>query len=444
MKKLNLISQYSDFHHEGIGLLLFILGFHYIWMWALCVLYIYRFKRYMKLIFFGIPAMMIFTRYAFFVSIDTDDYVNQTVHVVRIEKHQYQSSYTLDVGRYHVLMKSQHDIYEIGDILYIKGEIFPYPKQTVPHGFNSYQYYLSKHVRGYIIPDEVAKVDHRFHILHLRYNMYQKLDGYQSSELLKSFLFGEETFDVEIKKLFSDVGIIYLLQASGLHIFMLISLIKKMMFYLDLKTSHQQMMSFMVYLIFFYLHAFDIGVTRLFIMFILMRVHDHFELRLTKLDLLQFTFFSMLMINIALIYHVGFLITYLILTTIYLLEPLLKDKGVIEKRYIISASIFLVLLPFQGKVSFLTLLCLPIITFIVTGPLFISSMLGLIYPNVDRLNLQLFSYFTKFTQEIDENNLVLFLPALSIFLFMIYYLLLIYFFSLTKFTQYTKRLIMIF
>lgn len=439
LKKLNRILHYSDFHIEGIGLLLFVLGLHHFWIWALLGLYLYYTRKIIKISFFGVIALIIFTRFSFFISNEKEDSINQVVKVISIKKGNYQSTYTLDVGTYHVNLNSQHDQFEVGDLLYIRGPLFSYRKETIPHGFNAYDYYLSKNVKGFIRPGEVFKVDREFHMLSFRYELIQKLDNYESSKWMKSFIFGEDELEMETKDLFSNLGMIHLLQASGMHIFMLITIIRKIMFYLDIKKTYQYIVMFLVYVLFFYLHAFDIGITRLFIMFILLRINDYYEFRFSKLDLLQFTCMIMVIFNISLIYNVGFLMIYLILTTLYLLDPIISDKGLVEKRYIYSLSVMIIILPFQGKISMLTILLLPAITFILTGPLFISLLLGMIYPKIDRLNLSMFDIFQSFINQIDRKNVLIFLPSLPTYLIIIYFLCVFYVFSSSDFLSYVKR-----
>ncbi|MDX9691190.1 MAG: DNA internalization-related competence protein ComEC/Rec2 [Acholeplasmataceae bacterium] len=385
--------------------------------------------------------LIIFVRFAFFVNTRKIDYIHQTGVVIDIKDGLYNSTNTIDFGSIHLNIKSDHKRFMVGDELFIKGKVNDYRGQTIPNGFNAHLYYLSHHVHGFIDLENVEKVDHGFHLKSLRYKLLEDIDDMESAMWIKSFMFGERLGDQDVKSTISNLGMMHLFQVSGLHIYMLVIGIKKVLFYLDIKDKHQKILILLIYIVFFYLHGFDVGSTRLLIMYVLILINDHYELRLSRLDLVQFAFIIMLLWNIHWIYNTGFLILYLILNFIYLLYPMMSDKDSLSKKYILSSMIFLVILPFYNIVSVMTIILLPLMTFLITGPFFYLILLSLCIPELDPITYDVFSTLSDFLKHIESNNITIFLPSLSQFLILLYFVSLIFLFQSRHKIMFMKRLL---
>ncbi len=425
MKKLSHIFQSSDFHIEGFGLLLFVLGFHYVWIWPLLCVYLWKLRKTIKLSFFLIICVLITFRFAFFQQKKIDDMIHQIGIVTRIEDSVYQDIYTVKFDYYLLNIYDKKDSYKIGDQLLIRGNVQRYRSRTVPHGFDRYHYYLSQNIHGYIINPEVQKQDRTFSILSYRYALLSDFDHYQSYPWIQSLIFGQRIQKDEIS-IFKHLNIQFLLQASGLHIFILVNIIKKICLYLDVSYHYQVMICGLIYILFFYLQQFDMGSMRLLCMFCLVHLNDVFKWRLTKLDLIQVVFIIMLICNIHWLYHVGFLILYIILNVIALITPMIKPYDSLMKRMIISFTITLFVCPFTSSISLFTVILLPLFTFLLTGPLFMMVVLTLFFNFLDPITASLFALFSKALLQIDRHNIYIPIPSLSNYLIFIYIILLIY------------------
>jgi beta-lactamase superfamily II metal-dependent hydrolase len=175
-------------------------------------------------------------------------------------------------------------------------------------------------------------------------------------------------------------------------------------------------------------------------MYLLLILNDKFEMRLTKLDLIQIVFFVLLFINIKWIYHLGFLITYIILNVIELLSTHVSSYDSLKKRYIISLSISFVILPFNQQISILGLVFFPILLFIISYVILSLTIIVLFLPEFDAILEMFYEWFVFFVSKINDKNLLFYLPSLNPVLIVIYFLILFYLFQSQTIKHLFKRL----
>ena len=359
------------------------------------------------------------------------DYIHEVGIVTNITENTYDTTYTVKFKDLLLNISGKDNQYHIGEKLFVKGKISTYRKQTVPHGFDQYQYYQSNNIFGYLKNPEIVSVGQHQHILTYRYQWLNAYREYQSFLWIKSFIFGEK-LPIHERTIFRNLGIIHLVQTSGLHLYMLVSIFKKMWFYLDIPHHIQIFFTGSLYLFFFYVQQFDMGSMRLLFMFVFIHLNDYFKWRFTRLDLIQFVFIIMLMINIHWAYHLGFLMLYLILNLFALISPMIQHHDILTQRYMTSFSVSLLLLPFHQKISFFTWLLLPLITFLITGPLFCLVVLTLIFKDIDLFTSKMFSILVNVLHQLENRNFYIELPALPSLMIVIYVFTLMYMFRSTK------------
>ena len=369
---------------------------------------------------------------------DVPSYINDSGIVTRIDEKTFGSTYTLSFGKHHFHLNAKKGSYVVGDYVYVEAIVKPYRKQTIPHGFNASQYFLSNNVRGYLHIEDIKKIGYKPHLMTFRYHLLNETNQFKSSPWIQSFLFGQSINDTEVKGIFSNMGLIHLLQASGMHIYMLMLLVRKLLFYVDVKSHYQDLFACMIYLIFAYLHQFDLSLLRFFLMYILVLVNKRAKLRFSQLDLVQFVFLALLIYRIEWLFSVGFLILYLIMNFITLYKPVITRYEQFHQRYIISLIVFLILLPFYKTISLLTILLLPLLTMLITGPLFMMVIFSIGFPKLDEMTSVTFSYLTESLAFLQQKNIVLYMPALSSFFIVFYFLILIFLLRSTTFLSQVK------
>jgi len=439
LKKSSPILLWDDYYIEGYALFLAILGCFHPWVLGLLVVYIYWQRKAIKIPIFLIAICILFIRFYLYEKIETPETIEGNASIVDIKSYEYSDMITI---RYHN-MKFQAfvnpDQYTLGDEVYVKGTIDLYRKQTIPYGFNQKSYYLSQNIRGYLDVDDIHLIAHHTSFYQLRENLNIFISRFESSSYIKALILGEKSFSDEQNDMFKDLGILYLFTISGLHIYAFIALIKKVFFYLSLSENKQTLFILFIYIIFLYLNAFSMSILRIFIVFILGKLFKYLKIELSHLDLIHIAFFLMLVTHIYWLYHIGFLMIFMILNFLYLMRFRYQEYTGYVKKMMISGIIMYVTLPFQLSIPILLIILLPGIIFILSTPFFVLSIMILFIPELDHLFFQLIQLFELIMRNLEYKNIVINLPALPFMGAIIYYIFLIILFRSTSFVSFIKR-----
>ncbi|MBU1142165.1 MAG: ComEC/Rec2 family competence protein [Firmicutes bacterium] len=373
--------------------------------------------------------------------IDVPDRIQGEARVIEINENLYSDTLTIKYKYMKFNMQAKKDTFFLGDIIYIDADVKNYRKDTIPFGFNSKTYYMSQGIHGYLDIHEVSFVKSSFSLYTFRDHLINLVSTLDSGVFMKALLFGEKEFSIEQSTLYKDLGIMYLLTVSGMHVYMLFLLLDKILFYLSVNEKTRHTVKIVTYIILLYLNLFSIGVLRLFIIYILEIPNKKYQWMFSKLDLMTFTFIIMLVTNIYLIYHLGFLITYLILNFLYLMEFRYRGYDGYLKRFIITSIIFIVVLPFNRLFSPLMILISPLIIGLVTGPLYLGSIATLFIPELDRVMIKVIHSFEYLMTFLNQKNISIHLPALTTFQLFIYFLIVILLFRSNKVIEFFSRII---
>ncbi len=282
--------------------------------------------------------------------------INDLVKVVEIEQNAYGQR--LEV-RYHLHKYYLYDYnsqYELGDMLWVRGTVIQFEGKRIPFGFNAHDYYIGKGIYGRIEIDEIKYMDHHDSIFSIR----EKLLTKSSNPYVRRLIFAEP-IDQDIKTSFESLDILFLLNLSGIHVFALMVIIKKMMFYMDLNEKTQQVSVCLLYAILLYLSKFDLSILRLSVLYIIILIEKHFDIKNLSLNRHFEVFFVMLLLNYSLIYDLSFLMMFMIVITLDLTKVMHQKYHPMIRRYLISLTVVLVMIPFQDKISVINILFMPIL-----------------------------------------------------------------------------------
>lgn len=280
-----------------------------------------------------------------------DDYQKLTIRYHFIKYHVYNEGVS----------------YEIGDVIYIQGDVIRYMHQSIPFGFDFYEYYLSNQIFGKIKIDEMHLIKHRLGF----YSLREKIKNQVSHTMVLSMIFNEKSSDDEIQNQFKSLDLFFLVQVSGIHLFIFVSMIKKILFYLDVSKQHTNLFIILFYLIVLYLSMFDLSVVRISLAFLILQMDKTHELSMLSIDRLSLVFVIMICMNPHLYYSYSLLMMMLILYSIELIGPLFNQERSLIRRYLMSLLIMVVLLPFTNHISLL---------YILIAPLFMVFMSVIVYP----------------------------------------------------------------
>lgn len=386
----------------------------------LFAVYMYWQRKTMRWQLFIICIVLISGRYVLFQLNQNVKVIHDTVQIVDID--YYESSERLTIRyhnhRYHLYVYS--DDYALGDWINVQGNIQPYETVTIPGGFNAKSYYLSHHVLGKVIVNELSFEHAGFNLLQLRAWLMDHVSTSHQS-FVKSFIFGKDQLDDTTSDMFKQANLLFLMQTTGLHAYALVILFRKMMFYFNTDEHVQDGVTIGIYSVLCYLNGFTIGVVRLCLTQIFRVINKHYQLRLTPLDRLFIVCFMMILLNFSWVYSVGLFMTFMILLVIEIARDRYQSYHGYLKRLVISLLITLACLPFTGFFNPLIICCLPMIIFYVTGIIYPLTFMACFTTRIDHVLGYLFEGLKWSVEMLNHAGLTLYMPAFNTWQICLYY-----------------------
>lgn len=439
MKRLNPILHFERLDLLGMALALWTISLRIYNVIPVLILFLWVMRKHLCWMLFLLTSCVIFLFYMTSSNQTVpDDIKGEAVITDVVEKDTYDK----------LILKYKHmrfivyvgvDQYDVGDHVFVEGKVNVFEKQTVPKGFDSYHYYLSQNIDGKLSLIDMEILHQSFHFYTLREKVKDVIDEKELSHYVKLMLLGI-SLDDEKEKPYEELGISHLLSVSGLHLFVLIVIIKKIFFYINLETHLQDYAILVIYLIMAYLHQFDLGVLRLFIFAVLSFLNQRFEWRRTHLELLHITFFILLITNIQVIYFTSLLIVYIILLFLNLLEPLYREHHGFLRRMMMGSIVFVVLIPFQATVNLYTLLILPLFSIYLVAFWMTFSLIVLLLPFLNPVFIDLTTLIERLLSYLSQQQLTLIYGKSSVYLILLFFICFILFF-LAK--SYKKKILIV-
>ena len=242
-----------------------------------------------------------------------------------------------------------------------------------------------------------------------------------SKEYINTFVLGDKSYiNEEDYDNYKDLGIIHLLSLSGMHISLIISLLKR--------TKLNKYIIILILLFYLFIIGFQVSVLRSFVMFILSIFNKKYNL--DKLSLLKISSIILLIIEPLYLYNIGFIYTYVITYGIYYYSDYLKYKNYLIKSIILAFITFIFSLPIVINTNFsinllsviTNILFIPIVSFII----FPLSILTFIFPFLDNILYFITSIFNNIVSYCNNINFLNFsFSKLPLFLIIIYYIIIL-------------------
>jgi len=443
LKKLNHILQWDNYFIEGFAIFFLLLGLFHFWLLVVAFLYLYWQRKVLKIPFLLIVMAIISFRYFIVETLEIPDHIDGVGQITEIKSYDYSDLVTIRIDGVLYQTFLSKDAFDYGDELYITADVMPFRKETIPFGFDQKQYMLSLNMRGSLEVTSISFIRSHTGFYTLREKLKDSIGLLESKNYVRALILGEKSFDEPERDLFQTLGILYLFTVSGIHIYGFLWMIKKVFFFLSLEENVQKILIFLLLLVFSYLNAFSMSVVRIVIIFILTEMNTRLKTDLSKLDIIHLAFMVMLIIHIQWIYHLGFLMLFLILNFIELMKDQLGSHDGYLGRLKMTGLIVLVTLPFQNQISILMILLMPLMIFILAVPMFLFSIFVLFVPELDQLFVLLIDFFEKMSFVFNDKNIIWYLPALTFEAIILYFILLIYSLKARHFYFLIKRMSLI-
>jgi competence protein ComEC len=289
---------------------------------------------------------------------------------------QYSGSHTFFIGE-------QYDVV-LTQILNKNGDI--------PYTFDIKEFDQSTNIKGRYKIVEMSFIKRRFHINQISY----RIDRYMKNQLPSSYgyvktmvLADNDDLDEDILHAIRDTGISHLFAVSGLHIGMLVLLLKNGLKKI-IKSEIVRDSILAIFLVFYMvITSFSPSVMRASLMVMFLFVSHYAKLHLDTLDIVSLVFIVLLLIHPYFYLQLGFQLSFLMTFFIVLARPLLSSEDKIQSVFALSMLAFFASLPFtlsmNQSINLLTIFWNVIYLFFVMFILLPMSYLTFCFPFLDSL-----------------------------------------------------------
>ncbi len=292
---------------------------------------------------------------------------------------------------------------KLGDKIRVNGVLKKPNNNTIPNQFNYKKYLYYNRIYYLVEAEEINIIEYNTNVLYyVKEKIINRIDKvYKSQGYLKIFLLGDSNdIDDEVMKSFRNNGISHLFSISGMHI----SLFASVLLFGLKRISYNNYYNYGMVIIFLLFYTILVGATpsvvRSLVMYVLFSINKVGNLKISKIDLMLWVLFIMLIIDKYYLYNMSFQFSYLISFSLIIFNYKLKYiKKKIVKNLYISLISFLVSFPICiynfYQVNFISILLNLIMVPLVSLVIFPLSLISFIIPWV--------SYILNFFIMIFEN-----------------------------------------
>lgn len=322
---------------------------------------------------------------------------------------------------------------DIGIKVKITGTLTKPEKNTIFNAFNYQKYLLSQKI-NYIVKASKITITNKNKPLQykIKSNIENHIKKYKSYNYLNAFILGNnKEIDENTMKSYQDNGINHLFAISGMHITILSTII---LFILN-KISKNKKINFIVIFLFLmfytFLTNFTPSVVRATSMFIIINIKKQLNLKIKTMYILILICALYLLYNPYMIYHIGFLFSFIITFFLILFQELInKSKTYITKTFTISFIAFLASIPILINNFFSINIMSPIINMafvpLISLIIYPLSLITLIIKPLDNVLFILLELTEKLSFILNSININITLKHINNITTLIYYLIIIY------------------
>lgn len=340
------------------------------------------------------------------------------------------------IGKYYVdnneKVKEFKDNYSFGDKIYIEGEISVPNNNTIPNNFNYKDYLYHKYIYYIIKIDKIKIISKNDNIfLLIKNSIYKRIDTIKYNDYLYAFILGKSYYiDSEVLNNYKINGITHLFALSGLHVSMFSSIILFILKKIKLNEKLSYFITSLFLIFFAFIASFTPSIVRSVLFFILSSINNVYYLYIKPKYLLYIVFSILIFINPFYIYDTGFILSFCISFFILLFNEKNKINNNLLSILVISILSTLSSLPIIINMSYEinilgfinNLFFIPYVTYIVFP-------LSIIVVFISKLSfiLNFLIIIMEYISKVSSNilNVKLIFPKMSLFLIIIYYVLLI-------------------
>lgn len=295
---------------------------------------------------------------------------------------------------------------------------------TIPNTFNYEKYlynnhiYLSMKIQKITIKD--AKINFLFKI---KNSFIKRIDN--KSPYLNAFILGDKTnINDEEKNIIKENGVSHLFALSGMHLSLVYMFLKKIL----KKVKIKNIIIYTILFLYLAITGFSISFLRAIIFTLLLDLNKYFKLNISKFKILFLTAFLILLLDPFDLYNVGFLYTFIITFSVFLISNK-KYKNKLGEIFFVSLTTFLFSLPItiylNYEINILSILANVVLVPFVSTVVFPVALISFfITPLIPLFNI-LINILDKLNVILYSSKIMLIFGSINILEIIIYYLFLI-------------------
>ena len=332
---------------------------------------------------------------------NVENNIELTGTILDINIKKTYSSLTVQSKKNKYIVYTNNNNFILGQKVYIKGIKKNPDKNRNFHLFNYQNYLKSKNIDYIILSKEIyirnekPNIVFRIKNLFLEYTKRLKNEKYY---LL--FIYGKNELEENIYENYKSIGIIHLFAISGMHVNLIILILNKIFN----KNKNIIVLFLIFYLLFVNPSPSIYRASLTEILYIILKK------KVNKTNILVFLFFSNLLFNPYIIYHLGFQLSYLISITLNIFK--VKDNNYIKNMFKTTYKSFLVSMPIiinqTFSLNFLTILYnlffIPFVSYI----FFPSILICFFIPKLEFILTYQITFIEKFSSTIANINYLTF------------------------------------
>ena len=290
------------------------------------------------------------------------------------------------IGTYYFKTKKEQKYFEnnynLGDKIFIFGELNLPKENTTKYLFNYKKYLSTKNIYHILKINTYKKISNNKNIF---YFIKQKiLNHFNNNPYLNILLIGEKSYvKKEISKSYQNNGLSHLFAVSGMHVSLIVGIISKLL--TKLNDNKKTLVISLFLLLYLQIVGFQASVIRGVIFYIIIQINKVFNLNIKLINLFILTLSITLLINPKFIYDLGFQYSFSISFVLIYLSDILNGKYSLLKVSLIS---FLVSIPISlynfHELNFLSIILnlffVPLIVKIIFPVTVITSVFTFLIP----------------------------------------------------------------
>ncbi|MBQ8293398.1 MAG: DNA internalization-related competence protein ComEC/Rec2 [Bacilli bacterium] len=341
------------------------------------------------------------------------------------------------------------ELYDIGDVLIIKGNFLDIDENHVPLLFNYQKYCRYQRIYGRITNPEIIKIKNVFTISKIQNFTCNYCDKYFSSissSYLKALVIGNKiSLEKEMLNSINSLGISHLFVVSGLHVVLLAGMLEWIIKKIFKKSV--SLITIIILIIYTFITNMAVSVIRVVLAYLLKQSNEKYSLSLTSLDQLSIITIFILLVNPYYLFNSSFILSFGLTYSLVIGSKLLNNKKYFLSLLYMSLYCQIIGLPFSYNFSnefnitsvLFNMVFVPFVSYIFLPVSLIVIFIPFLNMPYEYL-IKIFEYMIKIC---DRISIYINFPQINIFFLCIFFIIIYYLFKLIEEHKFKKSLFVV-